>query len=69
MCLLCIEISKGNLSGLDFAKNLEEVLLTNPEHSDAIVKTLSSADPEYLNKLEKELMDKLQEDLFEFVIK
>ena len=69
MCLLCIEISKKNLSGSDFARNLEEVLHTNPEHADVVLETLSKSDPDYLDKLEKELMDKLEDNLFEFIIK
>lgn len=69
MCLLCIEIAKKNLSGVDFAKNLEETLQANPEHGQQIIDALNNADPDYLDKLEKELMDKLEDDLFNYVIK
>lgn len=69
MCLLCVEINKQTINGMDFAKNLEEVLQTNPEHGKEIFDALNKANPDYLDKLEKELMDKLQDDLFNYVIK
>lgn len=69
MCLLCVEITKKSLNGIDFARNLEEVLQTDPQHADEVFKALTSADPDYLDKLENDLLDKLEDSMFEFVIK
>lgn len=69
MCLLCIEINKQTINGIDFARNLEEVVQTNPEHTTEILDTLAKADPDYLDRLEKELLDKLEDDLFNYVVK
>lgn len=69
MCLLCIEITKKSLSGNDLIKNLDEILMVNPQHADKIIELLSKTDPDYLDRLEKELSDKLEENLRDLIIK
>jgi hypothetical protein len=69
VCLLCIEITKKSLSGNDLIKNLDEILMVNPQHADKIIELLSKTDPDYLDRLEKELSDKLEENLRDLIIK
>lgn len=69
VCLLCVEIAKKSLTGRDLIKNLDEILTTNPQHADKIIEVLSKSDPDYLDRLEKELADKLEDNLRDLVIK
>jgi hypothetical protein len=69
VCLLCIEIAKKSLTGNDLINNLDEILLANPQHADKIIELLSKSDPDYLDRLEKELADKLQDNLRDLIIK
>lgn len=36
MCLLCIEIQKGNMSAQDIARNFGELVETDPKHAEEI---------------------------------
>lgn len=64
MCLVCVEIQKGELSPTDFIRKVEMVLRETPEHEEELTDALSKADQEYLDKLEKALLDKI---MFDFV--
>ena len=59
MCLICVEVQKGELSPNDFIRKVDMVLRETPEHEEELTNALSKADPQYLDKLEKILLDKL----------
>lgn len=37
MCLLCIEIQKGNINEDDVVRNFNELSLTDPKHAEEVI--------------------------------
>lgn len=55
MCLMCIEINKQTLKSQDFVRNINEIIESDPEHSEEIFDLLSKKNPELLQEIEDEL--------------
>lgn len=63
MCLICVEIQKGQLSPSEFAKKMDMVLREMPDHEEELIDALAKSDPKYLEQLDKYLSEKLIKDL------
>lgn len=68
MCLICVEIQKGQLSPNEFAKKMEMVLREQPDHEEELINALTKADSKYLDQLDKFLTEKLVEQLADILI-
>lgn len=67
MCLICVEIQKGELSPNDFIRKVDMVLQETPEHEEELTNALANADQQYLDKLEKFLLDKIIKDFVDVI--
>lgn len=67
MCLLCVEIQKGQLNPNEFLKKVEMVLNETPEHEEELIDALSKTDQKYLDKLEKFLFDKITREFVKVI--
>jgi predicted transcriptional regulator len=67
MCLICVEIQKGQLSPNEFAKKVEMVLSEQPDHGEELIDALTKTDPKYLDQLDKFLTKKLIEQVADFL--
>lgn len=63
MCLICVEIQKGQLAPNEFAKKMDMVLREMPDHEEDLVDALTKSNPEYLEQLDKYLSEKLIKEL------
>jgi radical SAM superfamily enzyme YgiQ (UPF0313 family) len=52
---VCIEIQKNNLKPKDFVRNINEIIDTDPSHSEEIFDLLSKKNPKLLEEIEEEL--------------
>lgn len=68
MCLICVEIQKGQLSPNEFAKKMEMVLREQPDHEEDLINALTKADSKYLDQLDKFLTEKLIEQVADILI-
>lgn len=68
MCLICVEIQKGQLSPNEFAKKMEMVLREQPDHEEDLINALTKADSKYLDQLDKYLTEKLIEQVADILI-
>lgn len=68
MCLICVEIQKGQLSPNEFAKKMEMVLTEQPDHEEELIDALTKADSKYLDQLDKYLTEKLIEQVADILI-
>ncbi len=59
MCLICVEIQKGQLSPNEFARKMEMVLREQPDHEEDLINALTNADIKYLDQLDKYLTENL----------
>jgi hypothetical protein len=59
MCLICVEIQKGQLAPNEFAKKMDMVLREQPDHEEELINALTKADFKYLEQLDKYLTEKL----------
>lgn len=68
MCLICVEIQKGQLSPNEFAKKMDMVLREMPDHEEDLIDALGKSDPKYLEQLDKYLSEKLIKELADILI-
>jgi hypothetical protein len=69
MCLVCVEIKKGELLPSSFANKIEMVLKEDPDHEEELIKALSEADERYLDQLDKFLSQELIKNFIPFIYK
>jgi len=55
MCLMCVEINKDSLKSQDFVRNINEIIESDPDHSEEIFDLLSQKNPKLLQEIEDEL--------------
>ena len=68
MCLVCIEIQKGQLTPNEFAAKIGAALKEDPSHEEELINALGKADPKYLDQLEEFLYENLERQLIDILI-
>jgi len=63
MCLVCVEIQKGQLNPSEFIQKVQNVLSEDPDHEEELTDALSKADQKYLDDLEKFLSEKISREI------
>jgi len=59
MCLVCVEIQKGQVLPSSFVTKVQMILKEDPEHEEELIAALTKADQKYLDILEKFLTEEL----------
>lgn len=55
MCLLCIELQKNNIKGIDFVRNFGELVASDPQHAEEVA-------DKYYKKIEELSFDSDEND-------
>lgn len=63
MCLVCVEIQKGQVLPSSFASKIEMILREDPEHEEELIAALTKADQKYLDMLDKYLTEELLKNI------